>query len=260
MRKDTVNIKQINNKYIKGYQDEHNRPTLYPRSENKKGNYDSENPSYLFGLYVSLVRRINADDAHELSEYYSKFLLNNQSVIKNGYVFFSRQPFGLNTYPTDHLEYNPERNWNTNSKDEYVGIVSAGNITIKLHVYRTGVRNDWVYDDYPNSEELDKRYKHPLSNQFYYCIEANEDPTWLQFFSMILDSTFDTVMRLLFARGNRQKDKGKLIEKIRRPVADSIIKDFMKWGEVKYLNWAIDYYFEDENHPFKKMVKELNKG
>lgn len=248
-----MNIRTINNKYIKGYQDEWSRPTLFERDKNKKGNYRNENPSYLFGLYVSLVKLRNKTDALHLSEYYSSFLIENQSVVKNGFRFFSRQPFGLNTYPTDHPEYNPHRNWNTNSKDEYVGIVAACDDFVRMHVYCSG----WVYDDYPHSKELDKRYKHPLPNQYYYCKAVNQKPSFLQALAHYIDRAFDKVMRLLFARGNRQRDKNKLIEKIRRPVADSIIKDFMKWNDVKYLKWAINYYFEDENHPFKKLVEKI---
>jgi hypothetical protein len=254
---DYPEILAILDKYAPNYFDEFGRIELYKRNPKKRGGYSSENPSYLSALFYNLLKRISPIDAQKYSDYYSHFLLDRCSISKGDmYLNIQRQPFGSNTYPADHPDYVEERNWNDNSKDEMIGIFSIGTSLLTDLLLRTGNKTGWIFNDYPK-ESLYEGKPHPLQNQYYYLKSQDEKTSVMQKAGHYIDRAYDKVMRHFFASGVRVNDKGKLIEKLRRPVADSIIKDFMKWGETEHLVWAVNYYIKDESHPFKILVRQL---
>lgn len=252
--------------YLGNYVDQHLRPSIRPRGVNVTGAFDHENPSYMSCLFYCLLVAIgNRDTAKLVREYYSQFILKNSMQFNDSlHGLVQRQPFGKNYYNKNHPDFDIYRQWNNNSKDEAIGYFTLFELNERIILIKNFINKNFIIDDHEEYFPPNKRFLHPITNQWYYLKISGMKTTLKHEIANKLDRFFDIFMRVFFASGDRKKDKGKFIEKIRRPVADSILKDFMRGfglgyerATVKQIKWAMSYYFEDEKHPFKAIVNNI---
>lgn len=240
-------VERILQFYLGNYYDEFLRVELVPRARSDRKSYSHENPWLFSATFCALLQDVNIADSLVYKQYWQDHIFRIKQS-KAGPGLWSRQPFGNNTYPKNHPEYNPDRNWNTISKDEYVGIVYFANDKLRMQI---SVRADigLPMDDYNG---LDSRFNHPLSSRYYYLKAVGEKPSLSMKAHWYLDKVYDIIMTKYF-RWSPWKKK----------IADTVIKDFVRAqagvGDKPckdLMIWAIDTYYPSY-HPFKELVRLL---
>jgi hypothetical protein len=232
-------------KYAKGFLDEWLRVEPQKRSENKIGNYKTENPHLNAGTFYSLLLDIEPDHASEYQHYYASEVI----PMCRGKVFgtYSRQPNGLNYYPRKHSNFKSSV-WNRISRDEIVGLFAIASPEDKM-ILREACEANMPMDDFG---VYNKRYRLDFKTR-YYCIKGMDGkPSFLMKLAWNIDRIYDVFQVKILRHFARQKS-----------IADTVIKNYVRakagvgrQPSKHLMVWACDVYFS-ENHPFKKMVRKI---